>query len=188
MVFEVETLSLLGPSVYTVVSSSSEQILLFLLNYLPFSLFPSNSVHSMYQECLIIFPHLFCSRRSAWFIFPSGSLTYGWFYGVGAISPMPSDLSGKGDPISSCATRGIALGIIWPLKPHHCIKIGIPSLRVLCLCVQVIWKSEVLQLWSFSKKRKLFFTSVRNLAICFSELQNCCLSSSENGIPVVFLL
>jgi len=96
------------------------------------------------------------------------------------------DLSSKGDPVSSCATRCIALGIIWPLKPHHCIKVGIPSLRVLCLCVQVIWKSEVLQLWSFSKKRKLFFTSVCNLAICFSGLQNCCLISSESGLSVMF--
>jgi hypothetical protein len=37
------------------------------------------------------------------------------------------DLSGKGDPVSSYATAGIALRIIWPRKPHHYVKVGITS-------------------------------------------------------------
>ena len=37
------------------------------------------------------------------------------------------DLSGLGDPASSCATAGIALRIIWPHKPHHYVKVGTPS-------------------------------------------------------------
>ena len=37
------------------------------------------------------------------------------------------DLSGMGDPISSYATAGIALRIIWPLKPSHCFKVETPS-------------------------------------------------------------
>ena len=36
------------------------------------------------------------------------------------------DLSGKEDPASGYATACIALGIIWPLKPHQCIKVGVP--------------------------------------------------------------
>jgi hypothetical protein len=33
------------------------------------------------------------------------------------------DLSGLGDPASSCVTAGLALRIIWPHKPHHHIKV-----------------------------------------------------------------
>ena len=37
------------------------------------------------------------------------------------------DLSGKGDPTSSYATAGVALRIIWPLKPSHYFKVETPS-------------------------------------------------------------
>ena len=37
------------------------------------------------------------------------------------------DLSGLGDPASSCATTGIALRIIWPHNPHHYVKVGTSS-------------------------------------------------------------
>jgi hypothetical protein len=37
------------------------------------------------------------------------------------------DLSGKGGPTSSNATAGIALGVIWPLKPSHYIKVEAPT-------------------------------------------------------------
>jgi hypothetical protein len=37
------------------------------------------------------------------------------------------DLSDRGDPTSSYATTSVALRIIWPRKPHHYIKVGIPS-------------------------------------------------------------
>ena len=37
------------------------------------------------------------------------------------------DLSGLGDPTSSCATSGLALRIIWPHKPHHYVKVETPS-------------------------------------------------------------
>jgi hypothetical protein len=40
------------------------------------------------------------------------------------------DLSGKGAPASSNATAGITLRIIWPRKPHHYVKAGIPSVGV----------------------------------------------------------
>jgi hypothetical protein len=43
------------------------------------------------------------------------------------------DLSGKGDPASSYATAGIALRIIWPRKPHHYLKVGIPSVGRTCI-------------------------------------------------------
>ena len=36
------------------------------------------------------------------------------------------NLSGMGGPTSSCAAAIIALRIIWPYKPHHCIRVGIP--------------------------------------------------------------
>ena len=66
-----------------------------------------------------------------------------WFYGVGSLAPRPSpnledqgiSLSlndhpwtfQQGDPASGCTTLDIALGIIWPLKPHHYVKVGILS-------------------------------------------------------------
>jgi hypothetical protein len=37
------------------------------------------------------------------------------------------DLSGMSDPTSSYATAGIPLRIIWPRKPHHCVRVGIPT-------------------------------------------------------------
>jgi hypothetical protein len=37
------------------------------------------------------------------------------------------DLSGMGGSTSSYATAGIALMIIWPRKPHHYFKVGIPT-------------------------------------------------------------
>ena len=37
------------------------------------------------------------------------------------------DLSGKGGPTCSYATAGIALRIIWPLKPSHYFKVETPS-------------------------------------------------------------
>jgi hypothetical protein len=37
------------------------------------------------------------------------------------------DLSGMGDPTSRYATAGIALSIIWPNKPNHYVKVGIPT-------------------------------------------------------------
>ena len=37
------------------------------------------------------------------------------------------DLSGMGAHASSYATAGLALRIIWPLEPHHCVKVGTPS-------------------------------------------------------------
>jgi hypothetical protein len=40
---------------------------------------------------------------------------------------IPFDLSGKGGPTSSNATTGIALRIIWPLKPSHYFKAQTPS-------------------------------------------------------------
>jgi hypothetical protein len=30
-------------------------------------------------------------------------------------------------PTSSCATAGIVLRIVWPRKPHHYVKVGIPA-------------------------------------------------------------
>jgi hypothetical protein len=36
------------------------------------------------------------------------------------------DLSGKGDPASRYATAGVALGILWPRKHHHHVKVRIP--------------------------------------------------------------
>jgi hypothetical protein len=41
------------------------------------------------------------------------------------------DLFGKGAPDSSYATTGIALRIILPHKPHHYVKVGIPSVELL---------------------------------------------------------
>jgi hypothetical protein len=56
------------------------------------------------------------------------------FYGVMLVSrPTPNwntitfDLSGMGDSTSSYASASIALRIIWPRKPHHYVKVGIPS-------------------------------------------------------------
>ena len=40
---------------------------------------------------------------------------------------IPFDVSGLGDPASSCATASIALRIIWPHKPHHYVKVRTPS-------------------------------------------------------------
>lgn len=40
------------------------------------------------------------------------------------------ELSGKADAASSYAAAGIALGIIWPLRPYHYIKLVSPSVGV----------------------------------------------------------
>jgi hypothetical protein len=37
------------------------------------------------------------------------------------------DLSDMGDPTSSYTTASIALRIIWPRKPHHYVKVRIPT-------------------------------------------------------------
>jgi len=37
------------------------------------------------------------------------------------------DISGMGGPTSSNATVSIALRVIWPCKPYHYIKVGIPQ-------------------------------------------------------------
>jgi hypothetical protein len=37
------------------------------------------------------------------------------------------DLSGMGGPTSSYATAGIALRIMLPRKPHHYVKVGVPT-------------------------------------------------------------
>jgi len=37
-----------------------------------------------------------------------------------------SDLSGMGGPTSGYTTNSIAFRIIWPCKPHHYVKVGIP--------------------------------------------------------------
>ena len=36
------------------------------------------------------FPRLVHSGKSVWFVFPTGSLTFGWFYGVGYLAPHPT--------------------------------------------------------------------------------------------------
>jgi hypothetical protein len=36
------------------------------------------------------------------------------------------DMSGMGGPTSSYTTAGTALRVIWPCKPYHYIKVGIP--------------------------------------------------------------
>jgi hypothetical protein len=41
--------------------------------------------------------------------------------------PFSFDLSGMRGPASSYATAGIALRIIWLRKPHHYVKVEIPS-------------------------------------------------------------
>jgi hypothetical protein len=40
---------------------------------------------------------------------------------------IPFRLSGMGGPASSYTTAGIALRIIWLRKPHHYVKVEIPS-------------------------------------------------------------
>jgi len=40
------------------------------------------------------------------------------------------DMCGMGAPTSSHTTASIALRIIWPHKPHHYVKVGIPLLAV----------------------------------------------------------
>jgi hypothetical protein len=89
---------------------------------------PSGSIF----RCL--FPKLFSSSLShlfsgkyAWVVFPTVSLTLGWFYGVGSLAPHPSpiqeyqgirvwvltlDLSSKGDPARSYTTANIVVRII----------------------------------------------------------------------------
>jgi hypothetical protein len=42
-------------------------------------------------------------------------------------SSITFDMSGMGAPASSYATAGIALRILWPRKPRHYVKVGIPS-------------------------------------------------------------
>jgi hypothetical protein len=55
------------------------------------------------------------------------------------------------------ATASIALGIMWPHKPHHYVKLGIPSggrllkftlLKFIYIVIHLVWSSE--------KKEKLF--------------------------------
>jgi hypothetical protein len=96
-------------------------------------LFPklfSSSLSHLFSLPMIIFFHFPClvhSGKSAWFVFPTGSLTFGWFYGVGSLAPHPSpiqeyqgiivwvltlDLSSKGDPARSYTTPSIVLRII----------------------------------------------------------------------------
>jgi hypothetical protein len=74
------------------------------------------------------------------------------------------DLSGMGDPTSSYATAGITLRIIWPRKPYHYVKVGIPTgaYRKLLLSIYILlrkinvdhvraWKWwEGREVWSFS--------------------------------------
>jgi hypothetical protein len=43
------------------------------------------------------------------------------------VSAITFDLSDMGAPASGCATAGIALRILWPRKPRHYVKVGIPS-------------------------------------------------------------
>jgi hypothetical protein len=42
--------------------------------------------------------------------------------------------SSKGDPASSYSTAGMALRIIWPLKPLDYIKVRLPSVGVYRIC------------------------------------------------------
>jgi len=42
------------------------------------------------------------------------------------------DLSGLGDSASSYATAGLALRVIWPHKPHHCVEVGTSSGDRMC--------------------------------------------------------
>jgi hypothetical protein len=49
------------------------------------------------------------------------------------------DLSSKGDPVSSYAAASIALRIIWSRKPHHYVKVGIPSVGT----KNVTWHNSV---------------------------------------------
>jgi hypothetical protein len=44
------------------------------------------------------------------------------------------DLSSMGDPTNSCATAGITLRIICPRKPHHYVKVGMPTGGTNLLC------------------------------------------------------
>jgi len=67
--------------------------------------------------------------------------TYFLWGGVVSLTPNPQpggpgypfslghhlDLSGMGGPTSSYATASITLRITWPHKPHHYVKVGIPS-------------------------------------------------------------
>jgi hypothetical protein len=62
-------------------------------------------------------------------------------------------LSGMGDSTSSYATASIAFRIIGPCKPHHYIKVGIPSgrrLKVSFTNIISFIQSEVLHLISQS--------------------------------------
>ena len=84
--------------------------------------------------CLNSFHLVSGFRRFSRYIFVMG-------VGLSASHPTPSledqsipfslghhlDLSGMGGPTSSNATASIALRIIWPRKPHHYVKVGIPS-------------------------------------------------------------
>jgi hypothetical protein len=48
------------------------------------------------------------------------------------------DLSGMGDPTSSCATTSIALRIIWPHKLHCYVKVGMPSGGMTVICTNIL--------------------------------------------------
>ena len=96
--------------------------------------------HSTCQKS-VPFP---CSQVVIYLLNPSeASLRFPerkFFSGVGLSLPHPTptwstrvslfvwvitfDLSGLGDPASSCATAGLALRIIWPHKPNHYHKAG----------------------------------------------------------------
>jgi hypothetical protein len=51
--------------------------------------------------------------------------------GIPLVWPLPLDLPGMGDSISSYATAGIALRISGVLKPHHHDKVETPSVGIL---------------------------------------------------------
>jgi hypothetical protein len=87
---------------------------------------------------------IFFERYSPWWTLASFTVescsTVKAFYGVGPATPCPTwrarvshlvritfDLSGMGDPTRSYTTASIALRIIWPCKPHHYVKVGIPT-------------------------------------------------------------
>ena len=49
----------------------------------------------------IRFPCLVLSGKSIWFVFPTGSLTFGWFCGVGSLAPHPTpNLEDQGITVS----------------------------------------------------------------------------------------
>ena len=66
------------------------------------------------------------------------------------------DLSGIGDPINSCAATSVALRVIWPHKPHHCISIGY-------LCGETFESLHFLLMYYFFKV--LFFAFKVNVTV-----------------------